>query len=96
MNNNSSNFTSGLIVGLIVGIIISLVIFGSSNKSNYDVDSACFESLEEYKDKLHEANHTIEDLNYKIEEAKSSAWEDYDEMGEALDSLETIDPISEP
>ena len=54
-----------------------MLIFGASKKSDYDLDSACFESLEEYKDKLHEANHTIEDLNYKIEEAKSSAWERY-------------------
>lgn len=41
--------------------------------------------LEDYKNALEEANSTIS-------KAKYHAWESYDEMGEALDNLETVNP----
>jgi hypothetical protein len=43
---------------------------------------------------LLEANDNIDQANSNIEDAKSSAWSDYDEMGSALDNLETVDNVS--
>ena len=46
-----------------------------------DLDS----QVSQYSDDLDQANSNIED-------AKSSAWSSYDEMGDALDNLETVTP----
>jgi len=51
---------------------------------------------EEYKNALEEANNNIDEANSMIEEAKWYSWERYEEMGDALDSLYTIDTVSEP
>ncbi len=42
---------------------------------------------------LDEANANIERVNSNIEDAQYYAWEGYKEMGEALDSLETVETI---
>ncbi len=52
--------------------------------------------LSDYQDALSEANSNIETVNNNIDDAKWYAWESYDEMGEALDSLDPVDTISEP
>lgn len=90
MENQNKN--SSLITGFIIGFIFSLIlIFNFNNKEN--TTTACEEIVDVYRDKLHEADKTIEDLNYQIEEAKASAWSSYEEMGEALDSLETAEIV---
>lgn len=90
MENQNKN--SSLITGFIIGFIFSLILLiNLNNKEN--TTTACEEIVDEYKDKLYEANKTIEELNYQIEEAKASAWSSYEEMGEALDSLETAEIV---
>ncbi|KKS52542.1 MAG: hypothetical protein UV19_C0018G0003 [Parcubacteria group bacterium GW2011_GWA2_42_28] len=55
--------------------------------NEYDYQVAVNENLEsrlsDYQDVLQEANNNID-------EAKWYAWESYDEMGEALDNLDTV------
>ncbi len=52
--------------------------------------------LLDYQDALTEANDNIEQANSNIEDAQGYAWSTYQEMGDALDYLETVDTISEP
>lgn len=54
------------------------------------------EKLEEYQTASEEANNNIEEANSIIEEAQGHAWESYQEMGEALENLETVEIVSEP
>lgn len=49
-----------------------------------------------YDGALAEANSTIEEANDAIETAKYDAWNDYDSMGDALDTLDTFDTIAVP
>jgi len=49
-----------------------------------------------YDDALTEANNTIEEANSSIEPAKYDAWNDYDSMGDALDTLDTFDTVAAP
>ncbi len=49
--------------------------------------------LYDYKSALEEANDNIEQVNSYIEEAQGYAWESYEEMGEALDNLQTVDTV---
>ena len=52
--------------------------------------------IDEYRDALNEANDNIDQANSSIEDAQSYAWSSYEDMGWALDNLETIDTVSEP
>lgn len=52
--------------------------------------------LEEYNYALEGANSNIEQANSNIEDAQGYAWSSYENMGYALDNLETVDTISEP
>ena len=52
--------------------------------------------LDEYQYALDQANANIEDANSIIEDAQGYAWSSYQEMGEALDDLQTVDTILEP
>jgi len=49
-----------------------------------------------YQDTLSRANQNIEEANSVIEDAQSYAWSSYEEMGDALDNLTTVDTVSEP
>lgn len=49
-----------------------------------------------YDEALTEANNTIEEANSSIETAKYDAWNDYDSMGDALDTLDTFDTVAAP
>lgn len=51
------------------------------------------EMVEKYKRALLDANTTIDELNDEIHEAKTYQWETYDEMGDALESLEEKDNV---
>lgn len=50
--------------------------------------------LRNYESALDEANDNIEQANSYIEEAQWYAWESYEEMGEALDNLQTVDTVT--
>ena len=54
------------------------------------------DQLSEYESVLSESNDNIEEANSIIEEAQSYAWSDYDDMGYALDNLETVDTVYAP
>ncbi len=54
------------------------------------------DELVSYQSALDEANQNIEDANSMIEDAQSSAWSSYEDMGSALDNLQTVDIISNP
>lgn len=90
-----NNLITGIVIGFIIGIIFS-VIFLEKNSTEYSSTSYCEETVSEYQDKLKEANEKIVELNSGIEDAKSSAWESCEEMGDALDMLETEHPVEEP
>jgi len=53
------------------------------------------ETLQSYKNALEEANNNIEEANYIIEEARGYAWENYEDMGYALESLNTVNTVYE-
>lgn len=53
-------------------------------------------SLYEYESALNQANENIEEANSIIEDAQYNAWSSYDDMGDALDNLYTVDTVSEP
>lgn len=93
---DNNNLITGLVIGFVIGIILSVIFINSSSSKNYVSQDSCDEIVSEYKDKLDEANEKINNLNSAIEDAKSSAWESYDEMGNALDNLETEEPVDEP
>ena len=54
------------------------------------------DQLDEYQSALSEANDNIDEANSQIEDAQSYAWSDYDDMGYALESLTTVDTVSDP
>ena len=62
------------------------------NNSTYTSES-CEDKVYKLESQLEKYKSALEEVNNNIEDAKSSAWGSYDEMGEALDNLETV---SEP
>ncbi len=100
MERDSSNGAIIVIV-LIAGIWI-WSLYGDVNKlkneNNYLEDSlySCNASLDDYQSALEEANNNIDEANSIIEDAQSYAWSNYQEMGDALDNLYTVNTVSEP
>lgn len=91
--------------GWLIAILIGALFISFFHKEKYEGQTAeewfndydyCESSLSEYKDALEEANDNIDEANSKIEDAKGYAWENYEEMGNALENLETVDTVSEP
>lgn len=91
-----------LIFVIIVLSIIIFIQFGRINKTQQENELLDDEisSLEDINDELYyaldEANTNIEQANSNIEEAQYYTWESYDEMGYALESLETVDTVDSP
>lgn len=99
----------GIVVGIVIGIVIAYFMFGGSGKyeeltaedwfNSYEEEVAVNDELQtkvdDYQAALEEANSNIDQANSSIENAKLYAWEDYDSMGDAIDSLETVDNVSE-
>ncbi len=83
---------------LIIILIAGIWIWSNHNKiaelqnQNYTLE----DNIDGYSNALDEANSNIEEANSIIEDAKGYAWESYDDMGYALESLETVDTVSEP
>lgn len=53
----------------------------------YDYETARSEELE---NRLTDYQTALEEANQEIEDAKWYAWESYEDMGDALDSLDTV------
>lgn len=54
------------------------------------------DKVNSYSDALDQANSNIEEANSNIEDAQGYAWSSYEEMGQALDDLVTVDIVPEP
>lgn len=94
------------IIGWIIGIAVIWFIFsavGGVGKyegqtaeewfNQYDEASAQVENL---RDALQEANNNIEEANSNIESAKSNEGASYDDMVDALNSLDIVNTVDEP
>jgi len=78
-------------VFILIGGILGAIIFGHPK---YDGLSA-EEWHDEYsavQDELDSITYALDQANQNIDEAKYYSWESYDEMGDALDNLETVEP----
>lgn len=53
-------------------------------------------NLDDYRVALNEANDRIDEANEMIENAKGYTWESYDDMGTALDDIDTVSTVDEP
>lgn len=82
----------------IAAIILLIIIFflNFEYKQSQRQNRILKDQLSEYQDALNQANDNIEEANSIIEGAQSSAWSSYDDMGDALDNLSTVDTVSEP
>lgn len=81
---------------LAVFLLIFLLVFIRKNQILKSENTNLADLVDEYRYSLDEANENIEEANSQIENAQWSAWESYEEMGEALDNLYTVDTISGP
>lgn len=81
-----------LIYALIAIIFLGWFKYSHLKKENIYLN----DQIDEYHDALSVANQNIEDVNSMIEDAKSFTWLSYEEMGGALENLETVDTVSEP
>jgi hypothetical protein len=62
--------------------------------SNYrELKNEYADNLDVCEQSLHVANENIDDANDYILNAKDYAWSSYDDMGEALEGLETVDNV---
>lgn len=77
---------------LLVVLIIGWLKFNNLKEEN----SILTDDVGAYQDTLSRANQNIEEANSVIEDAQSYAWSSYEEMGDALDNLTTVDTVSEP
>lgn len=85
--------TTIIIVSSIWGIGSSGKYKGLTAKKWYDGYSECESSLYRYENALDEANSNIDELNQNVKNAKYSAWESYENMGNSLEDLETVNNI---
>lgn len=75
----------------IVLIVISILFWRDHNNLINQVESLQDQiSNFDYRSRL--CFDALDQANLNIEDAKSYAWESYDDMGDALDNLETVEP----
>lgn len=77
---------------LILLIIIALIWIWRNYKTIDELEY----TITEYQSALEEANNNIEEANSTIEDAQGYTWSSYEDMGYALDNLETVETVSEP
>ena len=68
-----------------ITILIIICIWISIKNGNLKSD------IERLRDETYECTYALGQANSNIEEAKWYAWESYEDMGYALESLETVD-----
>lgn len=97
--------TNSFALGAVAATIVIIIFWGIGGGGRYEGQSAqdwvddydsCSSTLSDYEDALVEANDNIDEANYMIEDAQSYAWQNYYDMGYALENLSTIDNVSEP
>lgn len=111
MEDESRSGWLGWAIGIAIAIVIGIILwFSGAGKYEgesaeywfdaYDTEATRVEELEDrisdLETALQEANDNIEEANSQINEAQDYAWTTYEEMGEALESLSTVDTVSEP
>lgn len=77
-------------------LILLLFILGQKYKTLKSENEDLTNLIDEYDYSLSEANDNIEEANSIIEDAQGYAWSSYEEMGEALDNLTTVDTVPSP
>ena len=81
---------------LIFILILFLLILGQRYKTLKSENEDLSALLDDYDYSLRQANDNIEEANSIIEDSQGYAWSSYEEMGEALDNLATVDTVREP
>lgn len=77
----------------IIIFIIAVIIILQWNSYN-DLKRESSANIRRCESKIRIANDYRDQANSNIEDAQSYAWSSYEEMGWALDNLETVDNIS--
>jgi len=86
----------GWIIAFLVGALIWAFFFQDNKYEGraaeewfnaYDYETARNEELE---NRVSDYQTALEEANQEIEDAKWYAWESYEDMGDALDSLDTV------
>lgn len=78
-------------------ILLAIFIFGwFKYNSLEEKNSVLTDHVSAYQYALNEANENIDEANSIIEDAQGYAWSSYEEMGDVLDNLTTVDTVSEP
>lgn len=72
-----------------VWILVILLFFAWNKSHNLEKENVRLHAA------LEEANSNIDDANSYIEDAQSYAWSSYEDMGYALESLETVENVYE-
>lgn len=84
------------IIAFLVGALIWAVFFHKNKFEGqtaeewfnaYDAETARTDDLE---NRISDLQGALEEANSEIEEAKSYSWQSYEEMGEALENLDSI------
>jgi len=81
---------------IIAVLILGLLILGKFYKDLRSENEELSSLVDDYEYSLDEANDNIEDANSTIEDAGAYAWESYEEMGEALENMSTVDTVYHP
>lgn len=90
MENDRSNWYIGIIIVLSIWFYISNSNLSEKNIELQDQVSTLESKVEDLKTNLSDYEEALQQANDDIQEAKNSAWETYQDMGDALDSLETV------
>jgi peptidoglycan hydrolase CwlO-like protein len=77
---------------LAILILTVLLLLSWSNYNKLKKETS--DTINNYENALNEANSNIDEANSNIEDAKNYAWSSYDDMGWALDNLQTVDNVS--
>lgn len=93
MGHESQN--AGVVVGIIIGIFIGLWL-GSDSKKVERAIGQCEIVRDDYIASLERANEKIDLLNSNIEDAQWNTWSSYEDMGYALENLQTEDQEDDP
>lgn len=91
-----SNKTKWIVSVALLGLIIWIVSLNDQINELQQENADLRGQISEYSGSLDEANSNIEQASQHIEDAQGYAWTTYQEMGEALESLETVDVVSSP
>ncbi len=76
----------------LVFFLLFLVLFLWSRLTFVNNENAeLLEKIDSYEEILDDYKDALDQANSNIDEAKWSAWESYEDMGDALDFLETVD-----